>query len=328
MTEEVLKILRCTVCGDHLQRDRDEVFCARSHRYPVVDGVPRLVAEARLSPRQQRTADAFAYAWTRYPKENPYTEQQWADWILPLTSADFEGRLVLDAGCGLGGFAEYAAGWGADRVVGIDLSDAVFAARRRVGERVDVIQADLHRPPFAPGTFDLAYSIGVLHHLEDPEAGFAAVAAMVRPGGMVFAWVYGRENNGWIVTLVDPVRKHLLPRLPRLVLKWGVAWPAAALLWPLVRLATRRPRLPYRPYLRWLSERDFAFLHGVVFDHLVAPTSHYVRRDEFAAWFERAGLEDVQITWRNRNSWRGLGRLPERVAAPPAVAVGVLLREG
>jgi hypothetical protein len=42
-----------------------------------------------------------------------------------------------------------------------------------------------------------------------------------------------------------------------------------------------------------------------VFDHLVAPTAFYIRRDEFAAWFARAGLGSPSLSWRNQNSWRG-----------------------
>jgi len=100
-------------------------------------------------------------------------------------------------------------------------------------------------------------------------------------------------------------------RLPRGLLKWGISLPLAALLWPLVKASQKSARVPYASYFRFLAQRDFAFTHGVVFDHLVAPTSHYIRREEFEGWFERAGLVDVEITWRNENSWRGLGRVPE-----------------
>lgn len=253
---------------------------------------------------------AFAYSWGRYPAGNPYTEEQWRDWILPLGPDDFEGKLVLDAGCGLGGFAEHALAWGARQVVGVDLSSAVDAARERLGRRVDLVQADLYRLPFAPGTFDLAYAIGVLHHLPDPEGGFREVSRAVRPGGLVFAWVYGREGNGWIVHVVDPLRRRVFSLLPRGLLKWGISLPLALLLFPLLKLARVTRRMPYGDYFRWLGRRELAFVHGVVFDHLVAPTTHYVRREEFAGWFERAGLVDVAICWRNRNSWRGLGRVP------------------
>src|SRR5439155_19908735 len=126
------------------------------------DASPRRVDAVRRGPGQEPTAEAFGYSWTHSPAENPYPGDQWADWVEPLTPDDFRGKLVLDAGCGLAGFAEYAARWGARHVVGIDLSDAVAAARHRVGDEIDLFYADLHHPPFEPGTFDLAYSIGVL----------------------------------------------------------------------------------------------------------------------------------------------------------------------
>jgi SAM-dependent methyltransferase len=306
-----LELLRCPICQSAMSSADATLTCIDGHVFPVVRGIPRLVPGASLDKQQSRTADAFSYSWTHYPKQNPYTEDQWRDWIVPLTEADFAGKVVLDAGCGLAGFAEYAQAWGAARVVGADLSSAVDAARERLGDRVDLVQADLYALPLAPAVFDIAYSIGVLHHLPDPERGFRAVVQTVKPGGLVFAWVYGRENNGLIVRVIDPLRRLVFSRFPRGLLKWGVALPLAALLWPVVAVARTGVSFPYAAYFRFLAKRDFAFTHGVVFDHLVAPTTHYLRRGEFADWFERAGLVDVTITWRNENSWRGLGRLPK-----------------
>jgi SAM-dependent methyltransferase len=311
----LLELLRCPLCGLVFTSNGAELTCASGHVFPVVRGIPRLVPEASLDSGQSRTAAAFGYSWTHYPKQNPYTPEQWSDWVYPLEASDFEGKVVLDAGCGLGGFAEYARAWGAARVVGIDLSSAVDAAAERLGGSVDVVQGDLFALPIADGSFDLAYSIGVLHHLPDPERGFRSLASAVKPGGLVFAWVYGRENNGFIVRVVDPFRRHVFSRLPRGLLKWGVSLPLAALLWPVVKAAGRNVGVPYAAYFRFLAQRDFAFTHGVVFDQLVAPTTHYIRREELEGWFERAGLVDVVITWRNRNSWRGLGRVPERSRA-------------
>jgi SAM-dependent methyltransferase len=302
-------LLRCPACGEWLDGEA-ELRCLAGHRYPVVRGVPRLFRDELLSGEQKRTADAFGYSWMHYPKENPYTREQWQDWVAPLKSRDFDGKLVLDAGCGLGGFSEYAHEWGARQVVGLELSEAVDAAQARLAGRVDLVQADIHHLPFANGGFELVYSIGVLHHLPDPEEGFKALARLVRPGGHLFVWVYGRENNGWIVHLLDPLRKHVFKRLPRRIVKWVLSLPLAMAVAALVRAAQRVERMPYGAYLRWIGQRDFDFIHGVVFDHLVAPTSHYVRREEFEDWFKRAGLEVIETTWRNRNSWRGLGRVP------------------
>jgi len=144
--------------------------------------------------------------------------------------------------------------------------------------------------------------------------GFLSLLRCVRPGGRIHVWVYGHEGNEWLLRFVDPVRRTLTSRLPLPLLR-SLAWLAAAPLHLALVVAYRRAarlpfRLPYAPYLTWLSGFPFRHTHQVVFDHLGAPIAHYYRRDELAAWFERARLTDVLITPRNANSWRGTARVP------------------
>ena len=49
--------------------------------------------------------------------------------------------------------------------------------------------------------------------------------------------------------------------------------------------------------------------HTIVFDHLVAPTAFYISREEFESWWHDVPASDVEISWHNKNSWRGQGRL-------------------
>src|SRR5204863_1081280 len=90
------------------------------------------------------------------------------------SDGEFRGRRLLDAGVGAGRFGERAAAKGAE-VFGIDLTPAVDAAYRNIGAwpNVHLFQADIFALPFRDATFDLAYSIGVLHHTPDTRAAFA-----------------------------------------------------------------------------------------------------------------------------------------------------------
>jgi hypothetical protein len=63
----------------------------------------------------------------------------------------------------------------------------------------------------------------------------------------------------------------------------------------------------YNDYLYSISGFSFRENYSTVFDHLVAPTAFYISRPDFARWFEDAALQGVDISWRNRNSWRGTG---------------------
>ncbi|MDQ3908682.1 MAG: hypothetical protein M3268_10120, partial [Acidobacteriota bacterium] len=68
-------------------------------------------------------------------------------------------------------------------------------------------------------------------------------------------------------------------------------------------------RLFYNDYLSHIAGFGWREQHTIVFDHLVAPTAHYVPRAEFEEWWRGVGAADVEIGWHNRMSWRGFGRV-------------------
>ena len=108
---------------------------------------------------------------------------------------DLRGESVLEVGCGAGRFTEVLAACGAE-VWAVDASGAVDACAEtvRAFPNVRLAQADLFDLPFAPGSFDRVLCYGVLQHTPDPRAAFLAVAAMVRPGGLLAADVYRKDE--------------------------------------------------------------------------------------------------------------------------------------
>ncbi len=66
-------------------------------------------------------------------------------------------------------------------------------------------------------------------------------------------------------------------------------------------------RLFYRDYLLNLRRLGFAEVRHIVYDHLVAPTAHYLRRVEVESWLLDAALADGRVTWVHRNSWAAVG---------------------
>src|SRR6185369_2485057 len=105
-----------------------------------------------------------------------------------------KGRWVLDAGCGAGRFAEIAASRGAD-LVALDYSSAVEAAAETLRRfpNADVVQGNMLEPPFRPGSFQFAYSIGVIQHTPDPPRAIDRVVRCVAPGGRFGMAIYGRR---------------------------------------------------------------------------------------------------------------------------------------
>jgi hypothetical protein len=123
-----------------------------------------------------------------------------------------------------------------------------------------------------------------------------------KPGGDVAIWVYGRENNGWLLWALDPVRKILFSRMP-------VAWVHAlsllptALVWLLLRSGLRGPE-----YFRLARRFSFTHLRSIVFDQMLPRIAHYWTRSEVIRLMQDAGVEDVQIEWVNQMSWAARGK--------------------
>ncbi len=333
MKLHLLEDLVCPLSSDPLRLDSatdadgvdtGELVCTGCEwHWPIRNGIPRLVPPD-LEEQQRNTATAFGWQWQHFVELHPEFEGQFLDWIHPIGSEFFRGKRVLDAGCGTGRHAFFAAAYGAGEVVAMDLSGAVETARRNLSQfdNVHVLQGDLLRPPFrtvtAGGGFDFVYSIGVLHHLPEPREGFRSLLRYVRPGGTIAVWVYGYENNGFVRNVVEPLRRVSTTIPPPLVR--ALAWPLAVgfhgvakgVYRPLNGTAIGRS-LPLNEYLSSVADFSFRQNYGIVFDQLVAPTAAYIKGPELERWFEEPGLEDVQISHRHGNSWRGRGRMPAAV---------------
>ena len=159
------------------------------------------------------------------------------------------------------------------------------------------------------------YSIGVLHHLPDPYEGFRSLLRFVRPRGTVAVWVYGYENNGFVRNAVEPLRR-VSTKVPPPLLR-GLAWPLGAAFHGVAK-GVYRPldgtvigtALPLSEYMASVANFSFRQNYSIVFDQLVAPTAAYIKGPELRRWFDESGLEDVLISHRHGNSWRGQGRMP------------------
>lgn len=100
-----------------------------------------------------------------------------------LPASYYDGKRVIDIGCGPRGSLEWAAG--AEERVGLDPLVNEYRALGIDRHRMQYVDAAAERVPFADDYFDIVTSFNSLDHVEDVTAAVREIKRIVKPGGLV-----------------------------------------------------------------------------------------------------------------------------------------------
>lgn len=220
--------------------------------------------------------DRFGYEWDKYDFMLPMYEKQFLMWIGPdMGPEDFKDKSVLDGGCGMGRNSYWPCKYGAKEVVAFDFDKrSIEAAKKTLKDypQAKVVYKSIYDIDFI-NRFDIAFSIGVIHHLEDPKKAVQNLFRAVKPGGKMILWVYGYENNEWVVRYINPIRK-ITSRLP-VALTHFIAYFFSIPLWLYIHIIPQRSE-----YLKLIRKFRFDHMHSIVFDQLIPKIANYWKKEE------------------------------------------------
>lgn len=136
--------------------------------------------------------DAIGAAYAGW-KETPVPRYSEVPTVQGVLAGQIKNRSVLDLACGTGFYSRLFKQWGAAKVVGVDVSEAMIAAARAAEARdrlgLEYLVADAADMPVL-GAFDVATATYLLHYAATPESMGRMgrnITANLRPGGMLFA---------------------------------------------------------------------------------------------------------------------------------------------
>lgn len=168
--------------------------------------------------------------WSRAPRRTPAPLGTVLRTLFPYApgldttarrwSAPAPGPRILVAGCGTGRHAiDVASRFAGATVLAVDLSRRAlaYAARRAAAvgaEAVRFAQADILELGVLDDRFDLIESLGVLHHLDDPERGWRVLTGLLAPGGLMRIGLYTETGRRAVTAARALVAGHGLTPTP------------------------------------------------------------------------------------------------------------------
>lgn len=136
-----------------------------------------------------------------------------------LNSADWEGKTVLDGGCGNGDYSAAFVAMGAGRVSGIDVSAGSLITATGKTQVARFMQASLSELPFPSASVDVLWSWGVLHYVPNPVKAIVEIMRVLKPGGVVVIHTLGA--NFW--SMLELSLQQVLSHSPRPVKSFVLA---------------------------------------------------------------------------------------------------------
>lgn len=150
-----------------------------------------------------------------------WRNDQYFNYIELMPVSGFDGKSVLDYGCGPGhdliGFGTFSA---CKRLVGVDVSSSSVAESRSrlalhgITAETVVLDSDVVALPFEDATFDHIHSSGVLHHTPDPLAILKELRRVLKPGGSMNVMIYNYDSL-WVHLYVAYQRSIVEGLYPR-----------------------------------------------------------------------------------------------------------------
>ena len=304
-----------------LERRGDSLVASNGEVFPIVNGIPRFVAQVnRLDSGQKQVMETFGYKWNRQDWGHEKNSRRfYLNWVRSSFGCEtdasffefFRGRKkILDAGCGSGIIASYLAPGAPDSVFfNVDISNSIDAAREYNQENTNTlfVQADLNRLPFRHGYFDIILSLGVLHHTPNTFESLKNLVPYLRTGGEFFLYIYKKKTpireftDDYVREKVSSLTPEAAWRKVEQLTKFGqyLADLNVELDLPcdLDLLGIKKGRINLQRFFYWHivkcfwnDEMGFDYSNNVNFDWFYPKYAHRHTRQEIETWADRLGL--------------------------------------
>jgi len=251
------------------------------------------------------TVDHFGEEWSSFKQDEGWghdgLDKAFAQYFTPLPSGALNVNAVVgDFGAGSGRWAIKVAPLVSQLYV-LEPSPAAMSVARQALSRfnnVSYIAEPIGGPSMPVGRLDVAYSLGVIHHIPDSTQALRDIRATLKPGGLFLGYLYYALDNrpAWFKAIwraSDMARSWISP-MPASRKRHVTNTVAALVYWPLARTSRLLSKLgvpvAHMP-LNQYSDKSFYLMRNDALDRLGTPLEQRFTRAQIAEMLLLAGFE-------------------------------------
>jgi SAM-dependent methyltransferase len=253
----------------------------------------------------------FGQEWSRFDQQRGWgagqLEQMFDSYFAPLPPKVLCGTAIVgDFGAGSGRWASIVA----DRVAHLYLiepsREAMAVARHslRDANNVTFIEEAIGGASTPVSQLDLAYSLGVIHHVPDPSQALRDVRSALKPGGVFLGYLYYALDNRpiWfraLWKLTDRLRGRI-SRLEGHTKRIVTDVLAAVIYWPLARIARllSRAGLPISLIpLSQYADKTFYVMRNDSLDRFGTPLERRFSKSQIIQLLNGAGFDTKTVVF-------------------------------
>ena len=273
-----------------------------------------MTEEKYISDLTARTISDFGDQWTRYTDNEGFygSLDVLVDILGPLIPLSaFQGKRVAEIGSGTGRIVRMLLQAGAEYVLAVEPSQSIDILKKNLQTEISRVEILHARGNEIPTGLDLDFvlSIGVLHHIPEPGPVVTAAFNSLRSDGKLIVWVYGKEGNGLVVSMIKMMR-CITTRMPH----WALVFLATMcnlILGLYIPISRWFPSIPLADYVNnVIGKFSYHKRYLVIYDQLRPAYAKYYTESEARDLLEQAGFKEVCLYHRRNYSWTVIGSRP------------------